>query len=114
MEEQRQKNSEAEQLEAKAVRARREAEVAADRIQQCQSSLQAAEDRLVAKKHEISHKVGPPNTDEESILQITHVKQNRSILTSLCTTYLLCIAVSGHIWLSDVAICVTSSQPAPQ
>ncbi|KAL3146817.1 hypothetical protein ABBQ38_014794 [Trebouxia sp. C0009 RCD-2024] len=55
VEEQRQKNTEAEQLEAKAVRARREAEVAADRIQQCQSSLQAAEDRLAAKKHEISH-----------------------------------------------------------
>ena len=60
LEEQRQKNTEAEQLEARAVRARREAKAAADRIQQCQSSLQAAEHRLAAKKHEISHNVGPP------------------------------------------------------
>lgn len=59
MEEQRRKNTEAEQLEARALKARGEAKVAAGRIQRCQSSLQAAEDKLAAKKHEISHKVGP-------------------------------------------------------
>lgn len=56
VEEQRRKNTEAEQLEARALKARGEAKVAAGRIQRCQSSLQAAEDKLAAKKHEISHK----------------------------------------------------------
>ena len=87
VEEQRQKNAEAEQLEAKAVRARREAKAAADRIHQCQGSLQAAEHRLAAKKHEISHNVGPP------------WPYQTMQLCSLCT-YLLRIAVNRSPWFS--------------
>ena len=55
--EQRQRNADAERLEAQAFKARMEAQAAADRIQQCQNSLHAAESKLVEKKHEISRKV---------------------------------------------------------
>lgn len=58
--EQRQRNADAERLEAQALKARMEARAAADRIQQCQNTLQAAESKLAAKKHEISLKVGAP------------------------------------------------------
>ncbi|KAA6429818.1 MAG: hypothetical protein FRX49_00250 [Trebouxia sp. A1-2] len=54
--EQRQKNADAERLEGQAMKARMEASAAAERIQYCQNSLQAAEGRLAAKKHEISLK----------------------------------------------------------
>ena len=57
MSEQRQKNADAERLEGQALKARVEASAAAERIQQCQSTLQAAEGKLAAKKHEISLKV---------------------------------------------------------
>lgn len=56
--EQRQKNADAEKLENQALKARMAASAAAERIQQCQSNLQAAEGKLAAKKHEISLKVG--------------------------------------------------------
>ncbi len=39
------------------MKARMEASAAAERIQHCQNSLQAAEGRLAAKKHEINLKV---------------------------------------------------------
>ncbi len=39
------------------MKARMEATAAAERIQHCQNSLQAAEGRLAAKKHEINLKV---------------------------------------------------------
>ncbi len=55
--EQRQKNADAERLEGQAMKARMEASAAAELIQHCQSSLQAAEGRLAAKKHEINLKV---------------------------------------------------------
>lgn len=54
--EQRQKNADAERLEGQAMKARMEASAAAERIQHCQNSLQAAEGRLAAKKHEINLK----------------------------------------------------------
>ncbi len=57
MGEQRQKNADAERLEGQAMKARMEASAAAERIQHCQNSLQAAEGRLAAKKHEINLKV---------------------------------------------------------
>jgi len=55
--EQRQKNADAERLEGQAMKARMAASAAAERIQHCQNSLQAAEGRLAAKKHEINLKV---------------------------------------------------------
>ena len=57
MGEQRQKNADAERLEGQAMKARMEASAAAEHIQHCQNSLQAAEGRLAAKKHEINLKV---------------------------------------------------------
>lgn len=54
--EQRQKNADAERLEGQAMKARMEASAAAEHIQHCQNSLQAAEGRLAAKKHEINLK----------------------------------------------------------
>ena len=57
MSEQRQRNADAERLEEQALKARMEATAAADRIQHCQNTLQAAESKLAAKKQELSHKV---------------------------------------------------------
>ena len=56
---QRQKNADAERLEGQALKARTEARMAADRIQDCQRSLQTEEGRLAAKKHEINLKACP-------------------------------------------------------
>ena len=55
--EQRQKNAEAENLEKQALQARQHAETAANRIQQCQESLHAAERLLTEKQRELAHKV---------------------------------------------------------
>ena len=68
--EQRQRNADAERLEARALEARMEAKASADRIQHCQNSLQAAESKLAAKKHEISLKVGASTFDPLSVVHM--------------------------------------------
>lgn len=88
--EQRQRNADAERLEAEAWKARMEAKAAADRIQRCQNSLQAGESKLAAKKHEISLKVGTFTFDPVSTVPMPalHYCQGRC-----CTS---CLAICVH------------------
>lgn len=68
--EQRQKNAEAEKLEKQALQARQHAETAANRIQQCQDSLHAAERLLAEKQRELAHKV---NHTVKKLLQLLNL-----------------------------------------
>lgn len=96
MSEQRQRDADAERLEAQASKARMEAKAASDRIQLCKNSLQAAESKLAAKKHEISLKVGGSTFDPFRITCLLCIAANDTVACD--AWYLECIPAMHYCW----------------
>ena len=96
MSEQRQRDADAERLEAQASKARMEAKAASDRIQLCKNSLQAAESKLAAKKHEISLKVGGSTFDPFRVTCLLCIAANNTDASD--AWYLECIPAMHYCW----------------
>lgn len=97
--EQRQRNADAERLEAQAFKARMEAQAAADRIQQCQNSLHAAESKLVEKKHEISRKVSAWLHEPCCIVHMC-----------ACTTANKTLSSNAQCLVCTLAVCIAAAE----